>query len=93
MKIVNVNATKNYNILIENSLIDSCGNYIREISKAKNAVIITDDIVDTLYSARVEKSLCDNGFDVLKYVISHGEDSKSAENFIAILTKSVCNSL
>ena len=85
MKIVNVNATRNYNILIENSLIDSCGNYIREISKAKNAVIITDDIVDTLYSARVEKSLCDNGFDVLKHVIPHGEDSKSAENFIAIL--------
>lgn len=85
MKIVNVNASKNYNILIENNLIDVCGNYVREITKAKNAIIITDDIVDSLYSAKAEKSLIDNGFSVFKYVIPHGEDSKNAENFINIL--------
>ena len=85
MKIVNVNATRSYNILIENNLIDTCGRYVREITKSKNAVIITDDTVDALYSAKVEKSLSDNSFEVLKYVIPHGEDSKSAENFIAIL--------
>ncbi len=85
MKIVNVNASRNYNILIENNLIDSCGKYIREITKAKNAVIITDDTVFSLYCEKVEKSLQDNDFEVLKYVIPHGEDSKSAENFIKIL--------
>ena len=85
MKIVNVNASRNYNILIENNILSLCGKYIREVTKAKNAVIITDDTVDSLYSATAEKSLCDNGFNVLKYVIPHGEDSKSAENFISIL--------
>ena len=85
MKIVNVNASRNYNILIENNILSLCGKYIREVTKAKNAVIITDDTVDSLYSATAEKSLSENGFNVLKYVIPHGEDSKSAENFISIL--------
>ncbi len=85
MKIVNVNASRNYNILIKNNLIDNCGGYIRDITNAKNAVIITDDIVDALYSAKVEKSLSDNGFCAFKYVLPNGEDSKSAKNFISIL--------
>ena len=85
MKIVNVNASRNYNILIENNILSLCGKYIREVTKAKNAVIITDDTVDSLYSATAEKSLSENGFNVLKYVIPHGEDSKSAANFISIL--------
>ena len=85
MKIVNVNASRNYNILIESNIIDSCGRLIREITKAKNAVIITDDTVNALYADRVERSLSTVGFSVFKYVIPHGEDSKSAENFISIL--------
>lgn len=85
MKIVTVNASKTYNILIEDNLIKSCGKFIREVSKSKFAVIITDDTVDALYSSHVEKSLCDNAFSVLKYVVPHGEDSKSAKNFIDIL--------
>ena len=85
MKIVNVNASRNYNILIENGLLASCGEHIRKVTGAKNAVVITDDTVDALYSATTEKSLADNGFDVIKYVIPHGEDSKSATNFVAIL--------
>ncbi len=85
MKIVNVNASRNYNILIENGLIDRSGELIRKITKAKNAVIITDDTVHALYSARVEKSLQGNGFDIFKYIIPHGEDSKSAKSFISIL--------
>lgn len=85
MKIVNVNASRNYNILIENNLIDSCGKYIREITKAKNAVIITDDTVFALYCEKVEKSLRENGFETFTVVIPHGEDSKSAKSFIDIL--------
>ena len=85
MKIVNVNASRNYNILIENNLIDGCGKHIRKITKAKTAVIVTDDVVFPLYCNKTERSLRDNGFEVLKVVIPHGEDSKSAKSFISIL--------
>ncbi len=85
MKRITVNASRQYDILIEKNLIERAGELVRGITRAKNAVIITDDTVDYLYGERVKKSLSDNDFCVFEFVIPHGEDSKSAENFISIL--------
>lgn len=81
---INVNASKNYDILIGKGLLDQCGELIPNVEKSKKCAIITDNIVDGLYSEKVTKSLEKNGFTVSKFVIPNGETSKSHEQLIAI---------
>ncbi|MBE5935253.1 MAG: 3-dehydroquinate synthase [Lachnospiraceae bacterium] len=85
MKIVQVSASKNYEVIIDKDLLPKSGGYIRERAGGRIAVIITDDIVDELYSDTVIKSLEDNEYNVLKYVVKNGESSKNSENYIRIL--------
>jgi 3-dehydroquinate synthase len=47
--------------------------------------LITDDTVDALYSGVVEKSLISSGYSVIKFVFSHGEQSKNLETYGKIL--------
>ena len=48
MKIVEVNASKKYEVIIDNDLLDKTGEYIRQRAGGRIAVIITDDVVDKL---------------------------------------------
>lgn len=77
MKTLTVNASKSYDIIIGNGLLEKSGELISEVSTAKTAVIITDDIVDGLYSQRVSVSLEKSGIKTLKFVFPNGEKSKS----------------
>lgn len=72
-----VNASKNYDILIGENLLDNISEYIKNITKNCRAVIITDDTVSALYSDRVEHSLSAGGYTVSKFVFPHGENSKN----------------
>ena len=85
MSIVQVTASKNYDIIISAGLLTSAGGHIRNVVKGGIAAIVTDDIVDGLYGAGLEKSLSNAGFATVKYVINNGEASKNAANFIALL--------
>lgn len=94
MKKVTVCASRVYDILIERGLIKSIGKLLSDakISPCR-AAILTDDNVDPLYSKTVEASLEAAGFSTIKYVIKNGEDSKSAESFIAFLNFLASNKL
>ena len=85
MKTVEVNASKSYNIIIGTGLLESCGERIREVTGAKTAAVVTDDIVDSLYSAAVVGSLENAGFEVVKFVFKNGEQSKNIATFAEIL--------
>lgn len=85
MKTVTVNASKTYDIYIENGILDRCGEYIKAVIKGKKLCVITDDNVAPIYLDRVKKSLADSGFELCEYIIKNGERSKNADNFIAIL--------
>ncbi|MBQ8044248.1 MAG: iron-containing alcohol dehydrogenase, partial [Clostridia bacterium] len=85
MKKVRVTASKEYNVIIDNNLLDDAGKYIQETVKGRIAAIITDDIVDELYANKVEKSLKANGYIVIKYVFANGERSKNANTYIDII--------
>lgn len=85
MTTVHVSASREYDIFIERGLLDSVGEYIARVSKAKSAVIISDDNVFPLYGERVTASLEKAGLRVMSYVVAHGEHSKSLENFEKIL--------
>lgn len=84
MKIIKVMTGRPYDILIENGLIDRCGDYIRKISKAKKALIISDTNVFSIYGERVIKTLEKSNFEVYNYVFTPGEESKKLETIYEI---------
>lgn len=82
MKILNVNASKNYQIVINNSfdnLLESIKNY----NLIDKILIVTDSNVESLYFGEVEAIL--NEKPTYKFVIEAGEHSKSQENYFDIL--------
>lgn len=86
MKKVRVNASRVYDILIENGLIDRAGELCAAVKKPCRAVILTDSNVAPLYADRLEDSLAGAGYQPLRFVIEAGEKSKSAESYLALLS-------
>lgn len=82
MEIVKVNASKNYEILIDKGLLDCSGELISKATKARHAAIVTDDNVDKYYGEKVAASMRAAGFTVVKFVFPHGESSKSHKTLI-----------
>ncbi len=83
---VEVSASTRYDVLIGENLRNSVGSLIKELFCNKTVAIITDDIVDKLYASEVEKSLTDEGFKTVKFVLENGESNKTAENWLSIIS-------
>lgn len=80
MKIIEVRTSHPYQIIISHGLLGECAKHISGVTSSKRAALITDDIVDTLYSKTVTDSLVSAGFKVVKYVFKNGEESKCSQN-------------
>lgn len=85
MKEVIVSASKEYKVIIDKDILNDSGKYIKEIVGGRIAAIITDDIVDSLYSKTVVESLTEQGYIVQKYVFENGEKSKNVSTYISIV--------
>ncbi len=85
MQTVSVHVSKAYDVRIENEILDKAGAEIRRTLGDGRVMIVTDDTVDALYSARLEASLTTAGFAFSKFVIPHGEASKNAQNWLSLL--------
>ncbi len=85
MRTLAVRASKTYDIYIGDQLLVEAGDYLRKIVGGNIAAIVTDDLVDRLYSGIVETSLVNSGYKVAKFVIARGERSKNAENYLRLL--------
>ncbi|MEG2289828.1 MAG: 3-dehydroquinate synthase [Clostridium sp.] len=80
MKKIELNIPNNeYEIFIENGLINNIGFEISKIYNGERIAIITDKNVDKYYGNMLEKSLECEGYEVLKVVLEPGERSKSIE--------------
>ncbi len=80
MKTVNVElAERSYVIYIGSGLLNTIGDYLREVVSAKKAALISDENVYNFYGERAEQSLKQSGFEVFSYVTEPGEKSKSIE--------------
>lgn len=77
----------NYDVLIQKGLLSSVGERISAIHKPCRVLLLTDDVVESLYADTVTASLSEAGFSVVRHVIPHGEASKSGENLLALLEK------
>lgn len=87
MKKVTVDASRVYDIVIDKGILDASGVLALDVLKNPcTAAILTDSNVAPLYAERLEASLTSAGFDTVRYVIPAGEESKSAESYIAFLS-------
>lgn len=85
MKQVTVNASSRYDILIGKGLLSKVGTLCAKTLGLCRLCVVTDDTVDALYFDTVSRSLTEAGFDVLKFVIPHGEASKSTASLVELL--------
>ena len=87
MKKLTVNASLKYDIIIQSGILSRSGEYISAAmgKGAGKACIVTDDTVNALYSAKLEKALADCGYRTVKFVFPHGEASKNIKTLSALL--------
>ena len=83
--VINVNASKSYDIEIGRNLLSKIGEDILKIKSLCNVCIVTDDIVASLYGDIVFNSLKASGYNVCMFTIPHGEKSKNIKSFSEIL--------
>ncbi len=74
-----------YEIPIGRGLSAHAGEWVSAAIKPCRALLLTDDTVNGLYGDRIERSLTESGFSVVRHVVPHGEASKSAQNLISLL--------
>ena len=85
MNTVHINASRNYDVLIGNGLLDSIGTYAVKLRKGNRACIVSDSNVWPLYGRIVENSLECAGLNSVHFVIPAGESSKSAASYFDLL--------
>ncbi len=85
MKKLHVNIPgREYDIFIENGILDSTGGIIKDIISPCKAAIVTDSNVNPLYGERLAHSLIKEGFSVCIIEIPAGEQSKCQEQLFEI---------
>ena len=83
--IINVKATKEYNICIGRGVLAAIGELISPVLGKCRLAVLTDSNVDALYGTAMMEHLAVAGYDACKYVIPAGEASKCADNLLAFL--------
>lgn len=88
MKVIRVNASKSYDVVIGKGLMPETGIRVRDIlPNVGKIMLVSDDNVYPIYGDTVAKSLEKSGFSVSTFVLSHGENSKTLENYGRLLEK------
>lgn len=82
---VEVRASKTYRVLIGENLHRVSGELIRDTCGGTAACVVCGDAVDGLYADAVCGSLERSGYRAVKFVYPHGESSKNAGTYVAIL--------
>ncbi len=89
MRKITVSGENGYEILIEGGILGSCGEYIRKVTSAKKALIISDTNVFPLYGEKVKGSLEASGFEVFSYTFTAGEEHKNLDT-VSDMIRALC---
>ena len=84
--VINVHASKSYEIEIGRDLLSKIGDEVKKLKDNCSVCIISDDIVYSLYGDIVLKSLKDKGFNTYVFTFANGEKSKNLNTFAEIQT-------
>lgn len=85
MKTITVNVSEKYNVYVGKNILNNVSDMIKEVFPSGKIAIVTDDIVDSLYTREIEQSLEKGGFETVKFVFPNGEKSKNASTYVALL--------
>lgn len=81
-RLVRVNASKSYDILIGRGISDSLCEMLEGIAKTKHIALFTEDHVNSLYGDKIHTILENGGYSVDRLVFPEGEETKNAGNLI-----------
>ena len=85
MNTIKVTASKNYDVIIGNGLLDKLGEYAKELKSPGKAIIISDSNVWPIYGQKTAESLEKSGFETCHFAFPAGEASKNPDTYFAIL--------
>ena len=86
MNTIHVTASRNYDVIIGQGLLQYAGSYLQSVLKSNCKIaIISDSNVFPIYGQLLSKSLLSTGFEVIHYIFSAGEASKNGANYLEIL--------
>ena len=85
MRKITVNTSEKYDILLGNGLLSKTAELIAPFCYTKKVLIITDDIVNSLYGDFVLDNLKNYGYTTEKFVFRNGENSKNIGTLSNIL--------
>ena len=86
MRIVQVNASKKYNVIIEAKGISRLGEYMKGLSIQGKVALISDSNVMPIYGEEVADVLTYHGYEVFPYTVDAGEESKNLTEYGKILS-------
>ena len=97
MNKVNININNdskiNYDILVRSGLIKESGKLVKEVIRGKRALIVTDDVVNKLYTETVKESLEKENIITSVCVLKNGEINKNIESIYNIYSSLAKNEL
>ncbi len=85
MTTIQVNASRTYDVVIGEGILHEIGSRVRAIVGGKQACIVTDDTVASLYAEQVKESLQAADYTVRVFVFPHGEASKCSATYVRLL--------
>jgi len=80
-------------VVIGTGLLDRAGDHTRAVCPCETVMLVCGDLVEGLYADGVQASLEQAGYRVYRYVYPHGEASKTAHTYLALLNALVENGL
>lgn len=85
MKIIEVNALKQYPIYVGNDILKEIGDRTKKLNNKAKVLVITDDNVFPIYGEIVTSSLNNVGLKTDNFIIPNGEKSKNLKVYSEIL--------
>ena len=85
MEKLTVKVDKSYDILIGQDILGSIGHRAKDLNGLGKVLVVSDDIVHSLYGDVVYNSLKDAGYNVYEFTFNHGEKSKNLNTFSQII--------
>ena len=85
MEKLTVKVDKSYDILIGQDILGSIGHRAKDLNGLGKVLVVSDDIVHSLYGDVVYNSLKEAGYNVYEFTFNHGEKSKNLNTFSQII--------
>lgn len=85
MRTVAINASRKYDVVIGQGLLQNLGKMISEVTSGRTAIIVSDDNVFPLYGSTVKEQLLSAGFEITEFVFLSGENSKNLDTYGKLL--------